>query len=75
MTEWKSAGPVDADGRQPVEPRHRYVLRPGEARLYNERVVHSTKRDAPTRLIRITGTDVDKVARGRYRRVAAATTA
>lgn len=75
MTEWKHAGPVDPDGRQPVEPKTRYVLTPGTARLYNERTLHSTKRDAGTHLIRITGTDVDKVERGRYRKVMAETTA
>ena len=75
MTEWKHVGPVDKEGRQPVDVRERYVLTPGKARLYNERVIHSTKRDAATRLIRITCTDVDKVVRGRYRKATAEATA
>ena len=71
MTEWKPVGAPDKEGRQPVDVRERYTLTPGKARLYNERTIHSTKRDAATRLIRITGTDVDKVARGRYRKATA----
>lgn len=75
MTEWKAAGARDTEGRQPVDVKHRYTMKPGTAHLYNERIVHSTMREAPTRLIRITGTDVDKVERGRYRKIEAATTA
>jgi predicted metal-dependent enzyme (double-stranded beta helix superfamily) len=72
MTEYKATGTAGGDGPTPVEVRERYVLKPGMARLYNERTVHSTRRDDETRLIRITGTDVDKVKRGRYRKVEAA---
>jgi hypothetical protein len=75
MTEWKPVGSPDKEGRQPVDVAHRYVLKPGTAHLYNERKIHSTKRDAETRLIRITGTDVDKVVRGRYRKATAEATA
>jgi hypothetical protein len=75
MTEWKPVGAPDKEGRQPVDVAERYVLTPGTAKLYNERKIHSTKRDDATRLIRITGTDVDTVVRGRYRKVTAEATA
>lgn len=75
MTEWKPVGTPDKDGRQPVDVAERYVLKPGTARLYNERKIHSTKRDDATRLIRITGTNVDTVVRGRYRKATAEATA
>lgn len=67
MTEYRPVGAAGGDGPVPVEACDRYVLKPGMARLYNEGTVHSTKRDGETWLIRITGTDVDKVRRGRYR--------
>jgi hypothetical protein len=49
-----------------VRPAHSYALRPGDAHLYNEGAVHSPSRSGPTRLIRIEGTNLEKVARGKY---------
>ncbi len=46
-----------------------YSLRPGMAHLYNEGDLHSPRRTAPTRLIRIEGTNMDKVRRLPYERV------
>lgn len=43
-----------------------YSLRPGMAHLYNEGDLHSPRRTAPTRLIRIEGTNMDKVRRLPY---------
>jgi len=43
-----------------------YKLVPGMAYLYNEGDVHSPRRDAPTRLIRIEGTNMDRVKRSRF---------
>jgi hypothetical protein len=39
------------------------------AHVYNEGDLHSPRRDGPTRLIRIEGRNMDKVARLRYERV------
>ena len=43
-----------------------YTLTPGMAHVYNEGDVHSPRRDGPTRLIRIEGTNMDKVKRPPY---------
>jgi predicted metal-dependent enzyme (double-stranded beta helix superfamily) len=71
MTEWRRSGGKTPAGIELVEPARRYRLEAGTAVLYNEGVVHSTKRDAETRLIRITGCDLDKdnVPRDRYQEV------
>jgi hypothetical protein len=50
-----------------------YKLTPGMAYLYNEGDLHSPRRDGPTRLIRLEGTNMDKVKRLRFEMVAEAT--
>jgi predicted metal-dependent enzyme (double-stranded beta helix superfamily) len=45
-----------------------YWLRPGMAHVYDEGVLHSPKREGATRLIRIEGTNMDKVKRLTYER-------
>lgn len=47
-----------------------HALRPGDAHLYNEGAIHAPSRAGPTRLIRIEGTNLEKVARGTYEVVA-----
>jgi hypothetical protein len=44
-----------------------YTLTPGKAHLYNEGDLHSPRRDGPTRLLRIEGSNLDKVRRFGYR--------
>ena len=46
-----------------------YQLRPGDAHVYNEGDLHPPRRDGPTALIRIEGTDMTKVKRLRYEAV------
>jgi hypothetical protein len=46
-----------------------YALKPGMAKVYNEGDVHSPRRDGPTRLIRVEGTNMDKVKRLAYESV------
>ena len=43
-----------------------YSLKPGDAHVYNEGDLHSPRRDGPTRLIRIEGTNMDRVKRLAY---------
>ena len=69
MTEWARTGQKDVKGAEIVEPAKTDRLIPGTATLYNEGTVHSTRRDDETRLIRITGCDLDNIPRGRYRAV------
>ncbi len=46
-----------------------YTLNPGDAHVYNEGVLHSPRRDGPTRLIRIEGRNVEKIKRYPFERV------
>ena len=46
-----------------------YRLSPGVAHLYNERDLHSPLRSGPTQLIRIEGTNMDRVKRAKFEKV------
>jgi predicted metal-dependent enzyme (double-stranded beta helix superfamily) len=56
---------------RPGKVRHvrSYALKPGTAHVYNEGDLHSPRRDGPTRLIRIEGTNMDRVKRLAYEKV------
>lgn len=69
MNDWALVEP--ASPSKPGKVRHvrSYSLRPGMAHVYNEGDLHSPRRDGPTRLIRIEGTNMDKVKRLSYEKV------
>jgi len=69
MSDWALVEPA-AEGK-PGKVRHvkTYALKPGMAHLYNEGDLHSPKREGPTRLIRIEGTNMDKVRRLSFKAV------
>ena len=69
MNDWALVHPAGPD--QPGKVRHvrSYTLKPGMAYVYNEGDLHSPRREGPTRLIRIEGTNMDKVHRLSYERV------
>ena len=46
-----------------------YKMRPGDAYVYDEGVLHSPIRTEPTSLLRIEGTDMSKVKRLRYEQI------
>jgi predicted metal-dependent enzyme (double-stranded beta helix superfamily) len=69
MNDWalvEAAGPA-----KPGKVRHvrSYPLKPGMAHVYNEGDLHSPRREGPTRLIRIEGTNMDRVKRLSYEKV------
>lgn len=69
MTDWEClARPT---GTQPGKARRRndYVMKPGDAYLYDVGVLHSPERKASTRLLRIEGLNMAKVKRLAYERV------
>ena len=69
MSDWALIEPA-AEGKPGKVRRVRtYALKPGMAHLYNEGDLHSPRRDAPTRLIRIEGTNMDRVRRLSYQAV------
>jgi len=63
MTDWKIV--KKGAGAEPtlVEPVKTYPMQPGDAHLYDVGDVHSPKREAPVRLIRIEGKNLDRVQR------------
>ena len=63
MTDWKIVR--KGDGNQPslVEPVTTYAMKPGDAHLYDVGDVHSPKREAHVKLIRIEGKNLDHVKR------------
>lgn len=72
MTDWDClARPADGKPGRAVATRA-YTLRPGDAHLYEPGVVHSPRRDGPTRLLRIEGINMDRVKRLPYEAVAVA---
>lgn len=66
MTDWAPSGTASPGTPAPVKRLRSYPLSPGMAHLYNEGAIHSPSRAGPTKLVRIEGTDLAKVARGRY---------
>jgi hypothetical protein len=69
MSDWTAVERA-AEGKS-GKARHlrTYILQPGMAHLYNEGDLHSLKQDGPTRLIRVEGTNLDKVKRYGYQAV------
>jgi len=68
MSDWALVEAATADRPGKVRRVRSYSLKPGMAHVYNEGDLHSPRRDGPTRLIRIEGTNMDKVKRMRYER-------
>lgn len=72
MTDWDCVA-RPAEGKPGKARRVRdYRLAPGDAYLYEPGVLHSPRRDGPTRLIRIEGVNMDRVKRLPYEAVEAA---
>ena len=63
MTDWEIVEPGGGDKPTLVKPAKTYVMTPGDAHFYDVGDVHSPKRTAPTRLIRIEGKNLDEVTR------------
>jgi hypothetical protein len=63
MTDWRIV--EQGTGGEPtlVEPVKTYLMQPGDAHLYDIGDVHSPKREAPVKLIRIEGQNLDRVQR------------
>jgi hypothetical protein len=63
MTDWRIVKQGEAGEPALVEPVRTYLMKPGDAHLYDVGAVHSPKRDAPVKLIRIEGRNLDRVQR------------
>jgi hypothetical protein len=71
MSDWAVVERPGGDRPGQVRLVRSYTLEPGMAHVYNEGEVHSPRREGPTALIRIEGTNMDRVQRGSYRAVPA----
>ena len=69
MNDWALVEPATESTSGKVRHVRSYPLKRGMAYLYNEGDLHSPRRDGPTRLIRIEGTNMDKVKRLSYEKV------
>jgi hypothetical protein len=63
MTDWRIVKKGSAGEPSLVERVKTYRMNPGDAHLYDVGDVHSPKRGAPVRLIRIEGQNLDRVQR------------
>ena len=66
MSDWELLSPAAPDKPGKVKHKNKYKLTPGVAHVYNEGDLHSPSRVGPTRLLRIEGTNMDKVKRLKY---------
>ena len=66
MSDWALLEQATDDKPGKVRLVKQYTLTPGDAYLYNERDLHSPRREDSTRLIRIEGRNVEKIRRLAY---------
>jgi predicted metal-dependent enzyme (double-stranded beta helix superfamily) len=66
MTEWRRVNPESED-HAVLEASDRYPLGPGQSRAYAPHAIHSTSHPDGAWVIRVTGTDLEKVPRYYFR--------
>jgi len=69
MSDWSVVEPAAGSAPAKVKRARSYTLTPGAAHVYHEGDVHSPRREGPTRLIRIEGTNMEHVRRRPYEAV------
>ena len=69
MSDYVLLKPAAGDAPGQVRKTRSYRLTPGAVHVYNEGDLHSPSRAGPTRLIRIEGTNMEKVQRAKYEEV------
>jgi hypothetical protein len=72
MTDWRIVQKGEAGKPTLVEPVRSYVMKPGDAHFYDVADVHSPRREAPVKLIRIEGQNLDHVKRSNIKAVTSA---
>lgn len=63
MTDWRIIKPAQGDEPALVEAEHTYKMEVGMAHFYPPGAVHSPRREASTKLLRIEGADLTKIKR------------
>jgi hypothetical protein len=67
MTEWRRTNPENEDHFELVATS-KYGLGPGQTRAYGPNVIHSTAHKEKAWVVRVTGTDLDKMPRYHFGR-------
>jgi predicted metal-dependent enzyme (double-stranded beta helix superfamily) len=67
MTEWRRVNP-QSEENVVLEAASKYELRPGQTKAYGPNVIHSTRHPEKAWVIRVTGTDLDKLPRYHFRK-------
>lgn len=66
MTEWKRLDDGTEEGKASVEVADSYRLERGDAGIFDEYKIHSIAYPAGARFIRVTGVNLESIARGSY---------
>ena len=66
MTVWEQNHPVSKSEIPSLTQQKTFVLKPGNAALFDTGIIHSTAHPAPARWVRITGTDLNTIKRYTY---------
>ena len=72
MTDWRIVEKGEGGKPSLVEPVRTYEMKPGDAHFYDIADVHSPRRSAPVKLIRIEGQNLDHIKRTNIKAVQAA---
>ena len=70
MTDWRIVKKGDGVNPTLVEAERTYVMKPGDSHLYEVGAVHSPKRDTLTKLVRIEGSNLDRIKRSNIKEAA-----
>ncbi len=70
MTDWRIVKKGDGTNPTLVEPERTYVMKPGDSHFYDVGVVHSPNRDTLTKLVRIEGSNLDRIKRSNIKEAA-----
>ena len=68
MTDWRIVKKGDGATPTLVEPERTYVMKPGDSHFYDVGVVHSPNRDTLTKLVRIEGSNLDRIKRSNIKK-------
>ena len=66
MSEWKRTDDGSFAGKAAIVKARTYRLERGQAGIFQNRAIHSIVYPAGARFIRVTGTNLENIARGRY---------
>ena len=66
MTEWKRTDDGSVPGKATIEKAKTYRMERGQTGIFQDHAIHSIAYPAGARFIRVTGTNLETIARGRY---------